>query len=62
MALLYHEVLEAASVGSADPPACVMDFNESDFERAARAAHERWGNACAGNLNRLLQFYEFSEE
>ncbi len=59
---LYHEVLEAASVGSADPPGSVMDFNEGDFERAARAAHERWGNASARNLNRLLQFYGFSEE
>jgi hypothetical protein len=39
-----------------------MDLNEGDFERAARAAHERWGNASASNLNRLLQFYEFSEE
>jgi hypothetical protein len=59
---LYHEVLEAASVASASPPASVMDFNEGDFERAARAAHERWGSASAQNLSRLLQFYEFSEE
>lgn len=59
---LYHEVLEAASVAIASPPASVMDFNEGDFERAARAAHERWGNASAQNLSRLLQFYEFSEE
>ena len=59
---LYHEVLEAASVAIASPPASVMDFNEGDFERAARAAHERWGNASAQNLSRLLQFYEFGEE
>jgi len=59
---LYHEVLEAASVGSAAPPGSVMDFNEGDFESAARAAHKRWGHASAQHLNRLLQFYEFSEE
>jgi len=59
---LYHEVLEAASVASTQPPASVMDFNEGDFERAARGAHERWGNASSENLSRLLQFYEFSEE
>jgi hypothetical protein len=59
---LYHEILEAASVGSWNPPASVMDFNEGDFESAGYAAHERWGNASEDNLNRLLQFYEFSEK
>jgi len=38
---LYHEILEAATVASANPPVSVIDFNESDFERAAYAAHER---------------------
>ena len=56
---LYHEILEAASVAIADPPASIIDFNESDFERAARAAHERWGNASPANLNLLLQFHGF---
>ena len=51
---LYHEILEAASVAIANPPASVMDFNEADSERAARAAHERWGNASSANLNLLL--------
>jgi hypothetical protein len=59
---LYHEVLEGASVAIAHPPDSVMDFNEGDFERAARAAHVRWGNASAPNLSRLLQFYGFGEE
>jgi hypothetical protein len=59
---LYHEILEAASVALANPPAGVMDFNEADFERAARAAHERWGNASLTNLNRMLQFHGFSGE
>jgi hypothetical protein len=59
---LYHEVLEAVSVASINPPASVMDFNEADFERAARAAHEEWGNASPQNLSRLLRFYEFRED
>jgi hypothetical protein len=57
---LYHEILEAASVCIADPPSGVMEVNEGDFERAAYAAHERWGSASAHNLNCLLKFYEFS--
>ena len=56
---LYHEILEAASVAIVSPPATVMDFNEADFERAAREAHERWGNASPANLNLLLQFHGF---
>jgi len=57
--MLYHEILEAASVAMAEPPASVMDFNELDFERAARQAHGRWGNASPANLNLLLQFHGF---
>ena len=56
---LYHEILEAASVAIASPPATVIDFNEADFERAAHEAHERWGNASPANLNLLLQFHGF---
>jgi len=56
---LYHEILEAAAVSVANPPATVVDFNEADFERTAREAHERWGNASPANLNLLLQFHGF---
>ena len=56
---LYHEILEAASVAAANPPARVVDFNEAAFERAARAAHERWGDASPAHLNLLLQFHGF---
>ena len=59
---LYHEILEAASVASLAPPATVIEFNEADFEEAARAAHTRWGNASPANLNRMLQFYGFGEQ
>lgn len=56
---LYHEILEAASVTSASPPASVMDFKEADFELAAREAQKRWGNASPANPNLLLQFHGF---
>jgi hypothetical protein len=56
---LYHEILEAATIAVDDPPAAVLDFDEGDFERAAREAHERWGNASPDNLNQLLQFHGF---
>jgi hypothetical protein len=59
---LYHEILEAASVAIANPPASVMDFNEANFEQAAHAAHERWGNAAPASLNLLLQFHGFRGE
>ncbi len=59
---LYHEILEAASVAIANPPDNVIEFNEADFERAARGAHERWGNASPANLNLLLQFHGFRGE
>jgi len=59
---LYHEILEAAAVAIAHPPASVTDFNEADFESAAHVAHERWGHASPANLNLLLQFYGFRGE
>ena len=59
---LYHEILEAAAVGTMNPPESLLDFNEGDFERAAREAHARWGNASPVNLNLLLQFHGFREQ
>ena len=59
---LYHEILEAASVAIANPPAGVMDFNEADFERAAHDAQKRWGNASPANLDLLLQFHGFRRQ
>lgn len=56
---LYHEVLEAATVASASPPHRVVEFNEGDFEQAARTAHGRWGPVSPENLDRMLQFYDF---
>jgi len=59
---LYHEILEAATVGSLRPPDTVMEFNEGDFERAAQAAHAELGNATPENLNRMLQSFGFRED
>jgi len=59
---LYHEILEGMTVGVPHPPESVMDFNEGDFEREAYAAFERWGDASAENLNRILQFFGFERK
>ncbi len=59
---LYHEILEAAAVASADSPASVLDFNEADFERTAYAMHDELGAASPENLNRMLQLHGFGEE
>lgn len=59
---LYHEILEAATVGSWPPPNKVMEFNEGDFERAAQAAHEKWSTATPESLNHMLHSYGFREE
>ena len=59
---LYHEILEAAAVGSMNPPESVMDLNEAGFERAAREAQQRWGITSPDNLNRVLQLHGFHEQ
>ena len=48
-------------MASLSPPADVLEFDEAAFERAALAAHGRWGNASPENLSLLLQFYGFRE-
>ena len=59
---LYHEILEGATVASTYPPETVCDLNEAGFEAAAWRAHRTWGEASLENLNRMLQFFGFSEE
>ena len=58
---LYHEILEAASVASLDPPPAVMDLNEADFERIAYAMHADLGPASPATVNRMLQLHGFGE-
>jgi hypothetical protein len=59
---LYHEVLEAMTVASSDPPASVMLFNEGDFERAAYRAYKDFGPVSPESLDRLLQSFGFREQ
>jgi hypothetical protein len=56
---LYHEILEAMTVASDNPPEGVRMFNEGDFERAAYRAHEKLGEASPENIHRMLQSYGF---
>jgi hypothetical protein len=56
---LYHEILEAATLASLNPPQSVIDFNEGDFEQKAIETHGRIGEASLENLNRMLQFFGF---
>lgn len=57
---LYHEVLEAAAVASGSAPPGLLEFNEADFERAARDMHDTVGLASPENLNRMLEQFGFS--
>jgi hypothetical protein len=59
---LYHEILEAAAVASVSAPLAVIEFNEADFERAARAMHDMVGLASPENLDRMLEHFGFSDD
>lgn len=56
---LYHEMLEAMTVASDNPPESVRMFNEGDFERAAYRAHDELGEASPVSIDRMLQSYGF---
>ena len=56
---LYHEVLEAATVAAALPPRSVWELNETGFETAAQAYHQRLGMASPRNLNQMLEEFGF---
>jgi hypothetical protein len=58
----YHEVLEAATLAALSPPATVVDFNEGSFERAAKEAYQKWGEAAPASINDMLLFYGFGEK
>jgi len=59
---LYHEILEAATVSVLHAPRKIVDFNEGDFEQAARRMHADWGEVSLQNLNLMLQLHGFLEE
>jgi len=46
-------------VAASDPPDSVSQFNEGDFEEAARFAHARYGIASLRNLNQMLENFGF---
>jgi hypothetical protein len=56
---LYHEVLEAATVALDSPPDSVIEFNEGDFEQAARMAQTRHGIVTPETLNEMLAGFGF---
>ena len=59
---LFHEVLEAAAVASEPAPTSIADFNEGDFERAARQMHDMFGQVSPDNLSRMLRHYGFGKQ
>ncbi len=56
---IYHEVLEAATVGAMNPPAAVCELNEAGFDASARNAHATLGEASPDTLNRMLADFGF---
>lgn len=56
---LYHEILEAMTVASDNPPESVRMLNEGDFERAAYDTHNKLGDASPVSIDRMLQSYGF---
>ncbi len=58
---IYHEVLEAITVGCLEVPLNLTEFNEGDFEQAGYRAHDSLGTVSPANLNRMLHFYGFGE-
>ena len=58
---LYHEVLEAATVAAENAPERVVEFNEGDFEEAARSAHTRYGIASARTISEMLENFGFKD-
>ena len=54
---IYHEVLEAMTIGAPVPPPSVFNLTEVGFEQAAQDAHQRHGLATKVSVIGLL--YEF---
>ena len=57
----YHELLEALTVGLADPPASVCDLNEAGFEAAAREAYRCFGLARPSTVLNFLHDFGFTD-
>lgn len=57
---IYHEILEAMTVGVLSPPGEVCDLNEAGFEQAAREAHQRHGLANSTSVLKFLREFGFT--
>ena len=57
---IYHEVLEAMTVGVQSPPAEVCDLNEAGLEQAAREAYRRHGLANPASVLTFLREFGFT--
>ena len=58
---IYHELLEALTVGVPSPPQAVCDLNEAGFEKAAKDAHRQRGLANPDNVLNFLHEFGFTE-
>ncbi len=58
---IYHEVLEALTVGAANPPSAVGGLNEAGFEQAATEAHRRHGLANPARVLKFLHEFGFTD-
>ncbi|MGA0111150.1 MAG: hypothetical protein ACO3PN_03490 [Chthoniobacterales bacterium] len=58
---IYHELLEAMSVGVQSAPRAVWDLNEAGFEQAAQDAHRFHGLANPRNVLTFLSEFGFTE-
>ena len=58
---IYHELLEAMTVGVPSPPQSVCALNEAGFEKAAQDAHRRHGLANPHNVLNFLHEFGFTE-
>ena len=57
---IYHELLEAMTVGVQSPPRAVWDLNEAGFEQAAQDAHRLHGLANSRNVLTFLSDFGFT--
>ena len=56
---IYHEVLEAMTIGVPFPPSAVRDFTEAAFEQAAKRAHRQHGLASKASVITFLYEHGF---
>ncbi len=58
---IYHELLEAMTVGVQSPPRAVWDLNEAGFEQVAQGAHRLHGLANSRSVIIFLSEFGFTD-